>query len=99
MVPPEELIPPTDEEKTNELVLETDKTAIEHNSLGNKDQNSELVEEEFTETFSEDQSIKERYIEGEGLSSVGVENKEVSGNEIAEDVIVNEVSQINHMYK
>lgn len=82
------------EDQTNELVPETDKSKVEHNSISNTDQNPKFTEEEFTETFSEDQtSIKEKYIEEEGQGNFGVDNKdEKSGNEVVEDVIVTEVS-------
>ncbi|XP_024977915.1 titin [Cynara cardunculus var. scolymus] len=88
MVPPEELTSPTTEDRTNDLVAGTDKTKVEHSSISNKDWNPE----EFTETLLEDQRSVEKYIEEEGQDNFGVENKEAkSGNEVVEDVLVNEV--------
>ncbi|KAJ9562570.1 hypothetical protein OSB04_007730 [Centaurea solstitialis] len=93
MVPPEELTSPKFEEQTNELVSETDKTKVEHSSVSSKDWNPELMEEKFTKTLLEDQrSTKEQYTEEEGQDNVGAESKEAkTGNEVVEDVIVNEV--------
>ncbi|KVH92794.1 hypothetical protein Ccrd_005146 [Cynara cardunculus var. scolymus] len=91
MVPPEELTSPTTEDRTNDLVAGTDKTKVEHSSISNKDWNPE----EFTETLLEDQRSVEKYIEEEGQDNFGVENKEAkSGNEVVEDVLVNELRTI-----
>nr|XP_043618304.1 reticulocyte-binding protein 1 isoform X1 [Erigeron canadensis] len=92
VIPSEEPTPPMDEDQTNELTLEAENTKVEHGSLSNKDKNPEVVEEEFANSFSEDQSIKERYVEEEVQGKGGVEDtKERSGNEVVENLIVNEV--------
>ncbi|KAL7604180.1 hypothetical protein Lser_V15G20718 [Lactuca serriola] len=60
IVPLEELASSTVEDQTKELVLETDKTQVDHSNISNKDRNLEFTEEEFPKILvTEEKTLEE----------------------------------------
>lgn len=60
IVPLEELASSTVEDQTKELVLETDKTQVDHSNISNKDRNLEFIEEEFPKILvTEEKTLEE----------------------------------------